>query len=277
MNREVLQMALDYVERHAVIDGIPVRDAIKAALAQQDVETALQAVSDFGQLQEQTHSQNPKFTMDEWAAHARKHQWRFDEEPVTGVTTIAQPEQEPVAWMHKIDCDPDNRNDFMAYYKRTPGYCIPLYASPPQRQEDPEPWLLESTQTLAKTLAREFYPEVTQWECLNDLAGVISQIDNMTTGLMRKTEQEPVAWLRADGMKAMEDDEKKSWVEAKRTELVAEYNIPLYTSTSKCDWVGLTDNEISKLKSDADIHSKLGDWKRYFARAIEAKLKEKNK
>ena len=46
---------------------------------------------------EQTHSQNPKFTMDEWAAHARKHQWRFDEEPVTGVATLAQPEQEPMA------------------------------------------------------------------------------------------------------------------------------------------------------------------------------------
>jgi hypothetical protein len=55
-----------------------------------------------------------------------------------------------------------------------------------------EPWLLESTQTLAKTLAREFYPEVTQWKCLNDLAGVISQIDNMTTGLMRKPKQEPL-------------------------------------------------------------------------------------
>ena len=53
-------------------------------------------------------------------------------------------------------------------------------------QPEQEPWLLESTKTLAKTLAREFYPEVTQWECLNDLAGVISQIDNMTTGLMRK-------------------------------------------------------------------------------------------
>lgn len=57
-------------------------------------------------------------------------------------------------------------------------------------QTEHEPWLLESTQTLAKTLAREFYPEVTQWECLNDLAGVISQIDNMTTGLMRKPKRE---------------------------------------------------------------------------------------
>jgi hypothetical protein len=34
MTREVLQQALDYVERHAIIDGIPVRDALRAALAQ---------------------------------------------------------------------------------------------------------------------------------------------------------------------------------------------------------------------------------------------------
>ena len=50
------------------------------------------------------------------------------------MTEDTKPEQEPVAWMHKIDCDPYGRNDFMAYYKRTPGYCIPLYTSPPKRE-----------------------------------------------------------------------------------------------------------------------------------------------
>ena len=70
------------------------------------------------------------------------------------------------------------------------GYCscIECVMEPAQQ----ESWLLETTQTLAKNLAREFYPEVTQWECLNDLAGVISQIDNMTTGLMRKPAQPTV-------------------------------------------------------------------------------------
>jgi hypothetical protein len=28
-----MQQALDYIERHAIIDGIPVRDALRAALA----------------------------------------------------------------------------------------------------------------------------------------------------------------------------------------------------------------------------------------------------
>lgn len=34
MTREVLQIALEYMERHAVIDGISVRDALRKALAQ---------------------------------------------------------------------------------------------------------------------------------------------------------------------------------------------------------------------------------------------------
>jgi len=61
-------------------------------------------------------------------------------------------------------------------------------------------WLLETTKALAKSMAKTFYPEVPQWQCLDDLAGVISQIDNMTTGLMREPEpvQEPVKFL-ADG------------------------------------------------------------------------------
>lgn len=38
---------------------------------------------------------------------------------------------------------------------------------------------------LAASMARKFYPEVTQWEPLPDLLGVITQIDNMVTGLVR--------------------------------------------------------------------------------------------
>lgn len=80
MSHEVLQQALQYVESNSFggSDTFELIAALREALAQP----------------EQTHSQNPKFTTDEWAAHARKHQWRFDEEPVTGVTTLAQPEQE---------------------------------------------------------------------------------------------------------------------------------------------------------------------------------------
>lgn len=107
-------------------------------------------------------------------------------------------------------------------------------------QPEQEPWLLESTKTLAKTLAREFYPEVTQWECLDDLAGVISQIDNMATGLMRKTEQ----------------------VDCPRCGHVC----------SQREWVGLTDDEVYKIAFALE-----GEHWRKIADAIEAKLKEKNR
>lgn len=125
----------------------------------------------------------------------------------------------------------------------------------------PEPWLLESTQTLAKTLAREFYPEVTQWECLNDLAGVISQIDNMTTGLMRKTEQEPALWEMPDG-KIVDKWALQFYGGQKGN--------PLYTAPPQRPWVGLTDEEINSW--DLPVLPTVAQ----FARFVEAKLKEKN-
>jgi hypothetical protein len=92
-------------------------------------------------------------------------------------------------------------------------------------QTEHEPWLLESTQTLAKTLAREFYPEVTQWKCLSDLAGVISQIDNMTTGLMRKPKQEPLtngeiytAYITATDQTLRPQDERLAFAFARAIE-----------------------------------------------------------
>ncbi len=44
-------------------------------------------------------------------------------------------------------------------------------------------WTLETTKNLAKHMAKEFYPEVANFDTLDDLAGVISQIDNMVCGL----------------------------------------------------------------------------------------------
>jgi hypothetical protein len=49
---------------------------------------------------------------------------------------------------------------------------------------------------------------------------------------------------------------------------------PLYTPPPKREWVGLTDGEIQKLAASL-MYTKL-DYSLAFARAIEAKLKEKN-
>ncbi|MCF8156697.1 MAG: hypothetical protein K9K35_11880 [Rhodoferax sp.] len=50
-------------------------------------------------------------------------------------------------------------------------------------------WLLKSTQDLCLSLAKRVYPEVTGFQVLDDLAGVISQIDNITCGMERKRDQ----------------------------------------------------------------------------------------
>lgn len=46
---------------------------------------------------------------------------------------------------------------------------------------------------LAVNLARKHYPEVTQWKPLPDLLGVITQLDNMSTGLVRAPQPEQAA------------------------------------------------------------------------------------
>ena len=63
--------------------------------------------------------------------------------------------------------------------------CAALSAAPaPQAQPD---WLLKTTQDLANSIRRRCFPEVPQFQVLDDLAGVISQIDNMTCGMERKS------------------------------------------------------------------------------------------
>lgn len=53
-------------------------------------------------------------------------------------------------------------------------------------------WLLGYAQELTLSIAKRCYPEVPQFEVLDDLAGVISQIDNMTSGMVRQAAVEPV-------------------------------------------------------------------------------------
>jgi hypothetical protein len=43
---------------------------------------------------------------------------------------------------------------------------------------------------LARSIAKRCYPEASHWEPMPDLLGVITQIDNMTTGMVRATQPE---------------------------------------------------------------------------------------
>lgn len=39
--------------------------------------------------------------------------------------------------------------------------------------------------------------------------------------------ERPIAWMRADGMKSMTDDEKQGWIESGHPDISADYTIPL--------------------------------------------------
>ena len=69
--------------------------------------------------------------------------------------------------------------------------------APPAPQAQPD-WLLKTTQDLANSIRRRCFPEVPQFQVLDDLVGVISQIDNMTCGMERKSApqaQKPAAYI----------------------------------------------------------------------------------
>lgn len=82
---------------------------------------------------------------------------------------------------------------------------------------------------------------------------------------LAQPEQEPVAWMCSDASLI-----SKGYSRFSRT-CAGEWNIPVYTAPRQ--WQGLTDDEAVDLLpyGDWEIESTLK-----FARAIEAKLKEKN-
>ena len=78
--------------------------------------------------------------------------------------------------------------------------------------------------------------------------------------------QQPVAWLDAEMSQAYTIDELP---DASGTGF-----LPLCTAPPKKEWVGLTDEEINSVRYSRDWTAAWTDTT--FARAIEAKLREKN-
>ena len=76
--------------------------------------------------------------------------------------------------------------------------------------------------------------------------------------IVEAEKQEPVAW-KTDDIELYVREDKFGF-----------YNIPLYTTPQQRTWVGLTDEEMNLIYAEPQTH--IGQY----ARAIEAKLKEKN-
>ena len=78
---------------------------------------------------------------------------------------------------------------------------------------------------------------------------------------LNRPKPEPVAWMLP---------EYGDVLPASQADGTGIYNIPLYTAPPRKEWVGLTEDEVSLIYAEPQTH--VGQY----ARAIEAKLKEKN-
>jgi len=67
------------------------------------------------------------------------------------------------------------------------------------------------------------------WPVLKDA------ITTLRTAIAEAEKQEPVAWLRTDGMKAMTNDEKEAWIESGNADISEDYTIPLHLTQAQDD------------------------------------------
>ncbi len=140
---------------------------------------------------------------------------------------LAQPDQEPVAWEQFY---PDIGKPQIEQPKVRTGDCllVGVCASEGHKIQKAQPEQ-DSTYTYASSLAtaiwqKHYMKESPKFALLDTTEGVLTQIDNMTCGLVREKpaqpEQEPVAWMDEYG-----DVLSASVVSGKGLR-----NIPLYTT-----------------------------------------------
>lgn len=179
------------------------------------------------------------------------------------VHKTGEKKHEPVAWLFQneetglTECV-DTQQVEWGFEKNNPRWqkIAPLYTAPPQQ---PEPATLNSLHCSCGA-SWTFENGALRYE-----SKTYTDVDEMFKDM---GVQEPVAWM---GFEAFTDEdglisERKflnTWDNGK--------GIPLYTAPPRREWQGLTDEEIE----DA-CWTEVDQRLRSFARAIEAKLKEKN-
>ena len=93
--------------------------------------------------------------------------------------------------------------------------------------------------------------------------------------LAQQEQGEPVAWMRQDGQRVTTASDRHNYPDYE-----TRYSIPLYTTPQQRTWVGLTDEQIETCYETTGHYQTLRPQDRFtvfaLARAIEAKLKEKN-
>jgi hypothetical protein len=87
--------------------------------------------------------------------------------------------------------------------------------------------------------------------------------------VLEQPEQEPVAWMvyTEDGKSVCVTDSPADFTDEHKA-------LPLYATPPRREWRGLTNEEIRRMGNETP--GQQGGWNLTFARAIEAKLKERN-
>ena len=136
---------------------------------------------------------------------------------------------------------------------------------------------------ILSVIAESEQPEVGDAEIkqmLNDIDWYQMRVKELEEELeaLEQPAQEPVAWMKPFEMKFIEEMKQrgaKEWATWLKAHCSLD-DIALYTHPTP-SWVGLSDDEISKVISDEQIPVRTGKTANRFARAIEQALKEKNK
>lgn len=127
------------------------------------------------------------------------------------------------------------------------------------------------------TVGPDGYYNMTAKQWLDWALSVITkiQIDYMQLGACEEKSRKDyiglILGVRVDDASVIIKTKNKDNAKYLCNELLNEKEIYYYPAPPKKEWVGLTDEEISKIYDDCD------DWEHYeYERLIEAKLKEKN-
>jgi hypothetical protein len=183
---------------------------------------------------------------------------------------LLETEQEPVAWMHTTGTG-------HVYFRKKPQDKVfspqPVYTVPPKRE-----WVgLTDEEIDALSQAPSLTDEL--MDCVDRLGSEADTVDPRVWQHLLvyapKPEEEPVAWITNGGKGELWWHRSSKFDEEGNLIGPNQDDIPLYTAPPKKEWVGLTDQEINSVCYKRDWTA---PWTNTtFARAIEAKLREKNK
>jgi len=175
-----------------------------------------------------------------------------------------------------LDYEPEQHQDWCASLTQMmmsmPPKPAPCSCKPLQQEAKDEPDAYGYAKRLAEAIWSKHYKTIApDWVPLDKLIGVLTQIDNMTAGLISPPQQEakgePVAWamLHDNGhfIDAIHPNE--------HARVEGEYITPLYTNPPQRTWVNLTNEQFL----DACQMAEGGNYMVAFQR-IQQWLKEKN-